>query len=339
MAGNMTIAYASLADLSSEKDKVKNFALIPLVIGAGFALGPTLAGMVAEISPAFPFIIAAFFSLLNLGLVAWKFPQVYPRNLKNREFDKQAPQNSRLERATIVRAQGVSEGENFEEKLTLSKTDFSSSLGIEPEQVVRTKKRFYAGIANISKAFYQNTLRPYFWVLFFMIASNLVFCQFIGPFAIEKFHINVMQVSYLYANIGISVALGHLFLTPRLSNHFSTQASLATSLLALAAFLVIVVFSWNLVILHLATIFVMLACAVAYTNAMALVSNQGGKEEQGEIMGIAVSVQSCAEFLPATIVGAIAALSQNISILMAALFAICSYLILFPLMKHLKTSP
>src|SRR5579872_5781708 len=53
-----------------------------------------------------------------------------PRNLKNWEFDKEAPQNSHLERATIVRAQGASEGENFEEKPTQSKPNSSSSLGI-----------------------------------------------------------------------------------------------------------------------------------------------------------------------------------------------------------------
>jgi len=283
MAGNMTIAYASLADFSSEKDKVKNFALIPLVIGAGFSLGPGLAGILAEISPAFPFIVAAVFSSINLALVAWKFPHTAP---------------------------------------------------VQKEK----ETRFYAGLANISKAFRQNALRPYFWVLFFMIASNMVFCQFIGPFAIERFHINVVEVGYLYANIGISVALGHLFLTPRLANYFSSQASLTASLIALAALLVLVVFSWNMAMLHLATVFVMLACAVAYTNAMALVSNQGGKEQQGEIMGIAVSVQSCAEFLPASIVGLIAALSQNIPILMAALFAAGSYAVLLPLAKKMKLS-
>jgi len=50
--------------------------------------------------------------------------------LKNRKFDKKAPHNSCLERATIVRAQGASEDKNYEEKLTLSKNDFSSSFGI-----------------------------------------------------------------------------------------------------------------------------------------------------------------------------------------------------------------
>jgi hypothetical protein len=55
--------------------------------------------------------------------------------LKNWEFDKKASQNSDLERATIVRAQGASEDENFEKKPTQSKTNFSDTLCI-PETIL-----------------------------------------------------------------------------------------------------------------------------------------------------------------------------------------------------------
>ena len=56
--------------------------------------------------------------------------RIYRNNLKNREFDKKASQNSHLEKATIVRAQGASEDENFEKKPTPSKTDSSGCFGI-----------------------------------------------------------------------------------------------------------------------------------------------------------------------------------------------------------------
>ena len=55
---------------------------------------------------------------------------IYRNNLKNREFDKEAPQNSDLERATIAQEQGASEDLNFEAKPTMSKTDSSSCFGI-----------------------------------------------------------------------------------------------------------------------------------------------------------------------------------------------------------------
>src|SRR5579862_8317258 len=71
------------------------------------------------------------FSLTNKKLLSSESSFfLYRNNLKNREVDKEAFQNSHLERATIVRAQGTSEEENFEKKPTPSKTDSSGCFGI-----------------------------------------------------------------------------------------------------------------------------------------------------------------------------------------------------------------
>jgi threonyl-tRNA synthetase len=55
---------------------------------------------------------------------------LHRNDLKNREFDKEASQDSHLERAPIVHAQGASEDENFEKKPTPSKTYSSDCFGI-----------------------------------------------------------------------------------------------------------------------------------------------------------------------------------------------------------------
>jgi hypothetical protein len=55
---------------------------------------------------------------------------LYPNNLKNWEFDKEAPQNFCLERMIIAERQGMSEDKNFVAKRTSTKTNFSSCLGI-----------------------------------------------------------------------------------------------------------------------------------------------------------------------------------------------------------------
>lgn len=284
MAGNMTLAYASLADFSSPEEKVKNFALIPLATGLGFAGGPYLAGILANpdthafAGPALPFLFATLLALVNLTLVYWKFPET----------------------------------SNVKQKGTIIKSLASSLTGL-------------------GKAFQQVSLRPYLWILFLMISSNLVFVQFVGPFAIDRFGINVTEVGYLYANIGIAVTLGHIFLTRRLANRYSSEQSLIWSLLCLAILITMLIFSSQVMILNVMTFLVMLACAVAYTNSMALVSNQADREQQGEIMGVAVSIQSCAEFLPAAILGLIASISQVLPLLVAALLAGFACLICYKL--------
>jgi len=59
---------------------------------------------------------------------------IYRNNLKNRDFDEEAPQNFCSERATIAGRQGASEDENYEVKPTKSKTDSSSCFGIHPSK-------------------------------------------------------------------------------------------------------------------------------------------------------------------------------------------------------------
>jgi hypothetical protein len=59
-----------------------------------------------------------------------KSPLVYTNNLKNREFDKEAPQIFCSERVTIAERQGASENEKCEAKPMRSKTDSSSCLCI-----------------------------------------------------------------------------------------------------------------------------------------------------------------------------------------------------------------
>lgn len=286
MAGNMTLAYASLADFSAPEEKVRNFALIPLATGVGFAFGPYIAGILANpktsawAGPALPFFVASLFSLVNLFVVMWKFPETL---------------NASTQKAAV--------------------------------------KSYFSGFGNLSKVFQKSPIRPYLWVLFLMISSNFLFVQFVGPFAIERFRISVTEVGYLYATIGISVALGHMFLTRRLANYLAPETSLLWSLLCLAAFLIALLAAPTILMLHAISFVIMLACAVGYTNSMALVSNQAEKEQQGEVMGIAVSIQSCSEFLPAILIGFVTAFSENLSILAASLCALASYLILSPLVK------
>ncbi len=72
----------------------------------------------------------------------YHFRRLYPNNLKNWEFDKEAPQNFCSDLVTIAERQGTSENGNSEGKLTQSKTDSLSCLGINP------KTSLYALIGN-----------------------------------------------------------------------------------------------------------------------------------------------------------------------------------------------
>lgn len=71
-AGDMSVAFAYLADITPAKDRAKRFGLAGAVSGVGFLVGPALGGMLAPISLTLPLFLAAAITGLTalLALVA-----------------------------------------------------------------------------------------------------------------------------------------------------------------------------------------------------------------------------------------------------------------------------
>ena len=58
-AGNAGVVSAAVADLSDEKEKVKNFGLYGMACGIGFAVGPFIGGQLSSMGYEYPFLFAA----------------------------------------------------------------------------------------------------------------------------------------------------------------------------------------------------------------------------------------------------------------------------------------
>ena len=80
---------------------------------------------------------------------------LYPNNLKNREFGKEAPQNFCSERATIAERQGASKNKNSEIKPTPPKTNSSSCLGIDSKPGVHISAKERYGLSDLQTAIEQ----------------------------------------------------------------------------------------------------------------------------------------------------------------------------------------
>ena len=66
-AGNIAIAMASIADVSREEDKAKNFGMVGAAFGVGFILGPALGGIIASnYGYASPFWFSTLLGLINV---------------------------------------------------------------------------------------------------------------------------------------------------------------------------------------------------------------------------------------------------------------------------------
>lgn len=79
--GNISIIQSTIADVSDEKSKAKNFGLIGMAFGLGFILGPYIGGKLADsnlvswFSYDTPFLFAALLSAINIGLVIINFKE------------------------------------------------------------------------------------------------------------------------------------------------------------------------------------------------------------------------------------------------------------------------
>lgn len=282
MAGNLTIAYAILADCNLTSKKVSQFALIPLSCGVGFTLGSSLAG-IFEQNAFYIIITSALISLMHIPLILWILPK---------------------------------SAEKQENKLS---------------------KRF-SSLFTAYSLFKNYKIFISLLIFLFMITSNLLFSQYIGSFAIKKLDIKTVELGYLYANIGISIAFAHIFITRRLIYYFRPEQALIGALFLMTILELSFLISPNITFLFIQTSLLMFACAVAYTNSMVCISNFGGKELQGELMGSAVSLQSLAGFLPALLVGILSSLFYEIPLIIASLFSTASLSILLLFMKKLKDS-
>ena len=76
-AANLSIAQATIADITEPKDRAKNFGLIGAAFGIGFILGPLLGGWIAALfqNAAAPFWFSSILGILNLLFVAFMLPE------------------------------------------------------------------------------------------------------------------------------------------------------------------------------------------------------------------------------------------------------------------------
>lgn len=77
-------ASAYIADISDDSNRAKNFGLIGIAFGTGFALGPVVGGFLGELGPRVPFYGAAALSFINFIVGLFFLPETLDSANKRR---------------------------------------------------------------------------------------------------------------------------------------------------------------------------------------------------------------------------------------------------------------
>jgi DHA1 family tetracycline resistance protein-like MFS transporter len=77
-AGNLSLAQAYIADVTTPENRAKSFGLIGIAFGVGFFIGPGISGYLAQFGYVYPILAAAFLSALSIVCTATLLPRVTP---------------------------------------------------------------------------------------------------------------------------------------------------------------------------------------------------------------------------------------------------------------------
>ena len=81
-AGNAAVVSATVADLSSEENKGKNFGLYSMACGLGFTVGPFLGGQLSSGGFEIPFFLSAGAIIMNWLLIYFFFSETHFRKTR-----------------------------------------------------------------------------------------------------------------------------------------------------------------------------------------------------------------------------------------------------------------
>ena len=85
-------AAAYIADVSDDGNRARNFGLMGIAFGTGFALGPVLGGLLGEFGPRVPFFGAAALAFLNFVAAWFLLPEsLAPGNRRRFELSRANP--------------------------------------------------------------------------------------------------------------------------------------------------------------------------------------------------------------------------------------------------------
>lgn len=188
--------------------------------------------------------------------------------------------------------------------------------------------KFGQSLLNIWKAFTSKSLRKIFAVSFFFNAGFTFFTTFFGAYLIYRFNFAQGQIGDFFAIVGICIAFTQAFVTGFMGKRFSPYAIISGALLVVSATVLAYALVPTAGLLYLITLPQAMGMGLIMANLNALISRSASPQEQGQMLGIAASVQALAQSIPPVLAGFLAAsFSPSAPIIMGSGVVFIAFLI------------
>lgn len=184
------------------------------------------------------------------------------------------------------------------------------------------------GLIHLKKAFQMKKLRVMFLVMFLFFFGWNFFTEFISVFLIKRFDYSHLGVGIFYAYTGILFALCAGILIRPIIKRFRPRPVLAFALVLGGLYFYFFLPIQRDVVMWIYLLPLIYAVALIYPTATTVISNEGAKEAQGEVLGIYNSIQSVALIMSPFGAGSLVAQYPSLCIWVAATAMLVSGLVL-----------
>jgi MFS transporter, DHA1 family, tetracycline resistance protein len=266
--GNISVANAFIADISSNENRSKNFGKMAISSNLGFIVGPALAALLGStiFGNILPIIAALFLSLVTLFVIGFSL----------KEFKSSS--------ATML----------VPEKTTIRKVfaqECKECYNIEDPKKLRFKDVFR--IKEIS----------FLLMLYFLIflGFNIFYATFPVQ-AVNGLKWSVTQLGIFYAGLSGMMVLVEGPLLRKVLKKFSEEILIVIGSIILGANFILLV-SDEVAVVYCAAVLFALGNGLMWPSVLSLLSKRAGSTHQGAVQGIAGSFGSLASIIGLTVGG------------------------------------
>ena len=199
-------------------------------------------------------------------------------------------------------------------------------------QHTRQSFHFWKGLQNIKKALTIKQLKIIYLIFFLFLFSWNILLQFIPVLVIDEFRFTNSQIGIIESFMGVCWAFGAGFLVKRLLSLFTPLRILEVSFLSITLLTFSFLFLSNIILLIIVLGIAVIIAGAAWPLCTNKISQKGGPQMQGKILGMSQSMQSLAMTLSPLV-----AVTTHIHIDLPFLFA--SLTSLFAAILYIKKKP
>jgi MFS family permease len=300
--GNVSVANAYLADLTSEANRSKNFGKMAISSNLGFIVGPAIAGVLGAtvFEETLPVLAALFLSLAAVFVIKFSLKESKPSVIR------------KIQERANVRKVFVHECKDC-------------------YKIQDPKKISFKDVFKLKHIPYMLTL--YFFIF---LGFNIFYVSF-PIHAVVRLEWNITQMGIFFAVLSGIMALVHGPILSKASKKFSDGVLVIIGSIILGTNFIFFI-SNDIVLLYVAAVLFAVGNGLMWPSVMSILSKCAGNDHQGAVQGIAGSFGSLASIIGLIIGGILYGFFEENVFLISAGIIFAVFIMSFRLLKITKTT-